>query len=416
MYDFMKIRKKRLPEVKVRYYLYQILKGLNHLHKNGLFHRDIKPENILMKIQSSGSNHQNEIVKLADFGSIRGTYSKPPYTEYISTRWYRSPECLLTVGYYGPKMDIWATGCVFYELLMSKPLFPGSDEIDQLCKIHFVLGTPSERTLFKLKKKSRNYMHFPKQTGTGLKQITTNVSDEALLVLQLMVQYDPDVRINVRRLLEHSFFKTLKDDDLIEKYKHAKQPKSKSGVFNKSTGDFNVPEKLNKSKFKASVSRSSSKIYVKKKSMIPKPLVARTTIDVTDCKAFNKPYQYILRQGPGPLVNSQQMKSWGVNPNIIRAKESTKPKADAEYSRQVILKHKIIPQATVIKRPNGGPYSKTISDLPQISKNTQIEIDKAAQFQSKSFSIPPKSIKNTLTRRNANELDLSNKNKKIRKI
>lgn len=56
-------------------------------------------------------------MKLADLGSIRGIYSRPPYTEYISTRWYRSPECLLTVGYYGPKMDVWAAGCVFYEML-----------------------------------------------------------------------------------------------------------------------------------------------------------------------------------------------------------------------------------------------------------------------------------------------------------
>ncbi|KAI4455783.1 mitogen-activated protein kinase [Holotrichia oblita] len=121
MYEYMKSKKRPLPEVKVRNYLYQMLKGLEHLHKNGLFHRDIKPENILVKLppQSPGSVPyiQAEIVKLADLGSIRGIYSRPPYTEYISTRWYRSPECLLTVGYYGPKMDVWAAGCVFYEML-----------------------------------------------------------------------------------------------------------------------------------------------------------------------------------------------------------------------------------------------------------------------------------------------------------
>ncbi len=73
--------------------------------------RDIKPENILII---------DECLKLADFGSCRGIYSKQPYTEYISTRWYRAPECLLTDGYYTHKMDMWGVGCVFFEVrLMS---------------------------------------------------------------------------------------------------------------------------------------------------------------------------------------------------------------------------------------------------------------------------------------------------------
>lgn len=83
---------------------------------------------------------------------MRGIYSRPPYTEYISTRWYRSPECLLTTGYYGPKMDIWALGCVYYEILELKPLFPGTDEIDQIFKIHNVLGSPHPRLITRLRR------------------------------------------------------------------------------------------------------------------------------------------------------------------------------------------------------------------------------------------------------------------------
>lgn len=51
-------------------------------------------------------------------------------TEYISTRWYRAPECLLTDGFYSYKMDIWGVGCVMYEVLSLCPLFPGDDELD----------------------------------------------------------------------------------------------------------------------------------------------------------------------------------------------------------------------------------------------------------------------------------------------
>jgi len=117
----------------VKGYIYQLLKAIEHMHKNAIFHRDIKPENILLS---------GDTVKLADLGSCRGLYNNPPLTEYISTRWYRAPECLLTDGHYGYKMDIWGVGCVLFEILSLFPLFPGDNELDQINKIHNVLGTP----------------------------------------------------------------------------------------------------------------------------------------------------------------------------------------------------------------------------------------------------------------------------------
>lgn len=101
LYEAIKGRPHYLPENRVKFYIYQLMKAIEHMHRNGIFHRDIKPENILLL---------DDTVKLADFGSCRGIYSKPPLTEYISTRWYRAPECLLTDGYYGYKMDIWGVG------------------------------------------------------------------------------------------------------------------------------------------------------------------------------------------------------------------------------------------------------------------------------------------------------------------
>ena len=93
------------------------------MHKRGMFHRDIKPENILLT---------NEVVKLADFGSSRAIRKGAQSTQYVSTRWYRSPECLLTEGGYSYKMDIWSIGCMLFELLAEQPLFSGSDELDQI--------------------------------------------------------------------------------------------------------------------------------------------------------------------------------------------------------------------------------------------------------------------------------------------
>lgn len=70
-------RKNYLNPQKVKHYMYQVLKAVDHMHKNGIFHRDIKPENILLN---------NDHVKLADLGSCKGIHSQLPYTEYISTR------------------------------------------------------------------------------------------------------------------------------------------------------------------------------------------------------------------------------------------------------------------------------------------------------------------------------------------
>ncbi|XP_023484191.1 MAPK/MAK/MRK overlapping kinase isoform X6 [Equus caballus] len=135
-------RRHPLSEKKIMRYMYQLCTSLDHMHRNGIFHRDVKPENILIK---------QDVLKLGDFGSCRSVYSKQPYTEYISTRWYRAPECLLTDGFYTYKMDLWSAGCVFYEITSLQPLFPGANELDQISKIHEVIGTPAEKTLTKFK-------------------------------------------------------------------------------------------------------------------------------------------------------------------------------------------------------------------------------------------------------------------------
>jgi len=137
IYELIRGRRQYLPEARVKSYMYQLIKAMDHMHRNGIFHRDIKPENILIA---------DDTLKLADFGSCRGIYSKQPYTEYISTRWYRAPECLLTDGYYNYKMDLWGVGCVFFEIVSLYPLFPGTNELDQIHKIHNILGTPPPRS------------------------------------------------------------------------------------------------------------------------------------------------------------------------------------------------------------------------------------------------------------------------------
>ena len=90
--------------------------------RNGFFHRDLKPENILCA--------SPECVKIADFGLAREIRSQPPYTDYVSTRWYRAPEVLLRSTNYSSPIDVWAVGCIMAELYIGYPLFPGESEND----------------------------------------------------------------------------------------------------------------------------------------------------------------------------------------------------------------------------------------------------------------------------------------------
>ena len=79
---------------------------------------------------------------MADFGLAKEIRSRPPHTEYVSTRWYRAPELLLQSPNYNSPIDIFAMGCILVEMYLLRPLAPGNSEADQLMKLCLVLGTP----------------------------------------------------------------------------------------------------------------------------------------------------------------------------------------------------------------------------------------------------------------------------------
>ena len=173
LYQLMKARDHRcLDGASVKSILFQILGGLEHIHSHAFFHRDIKPENILVTPSgpsevlgaarrpsskaASGAAASGAAaaasppptpcpvhsVKIADFGLARETHSKLPYTTYVSTRWYRAPEVLLRAGRYSSPVDIWALGAMAVEVATLKPLFPGSNEVDQVWRVCEIMGSP----------------------------------------------------------------------------------------------------------------------------------------------------------------------------------------------------------------------------------------------------------------------------------
>lgn len=208
LYEYIRGKQRSLPSETVCKFMYQLLKALEFIHRHAFFHRDVKPENILIK---------DDTLKLADFGSCRQTLSKHPFTEYISTRWYRAPECLLTDGYYRNQMDIWSAGCVMFEIITLRPLFPGSNELDQISKIHEVLGTPSPSTLDKFQhRNSAVDFNFPPRRGTGIARHLTHCSSDTVDLINQLCIYDPDHRISAVQALRHPYFDAIRNQETTQ--------------------------------------------------------------------------------------------------------------------------------------------------------------------------------------------------------
>ncbi|CAK9140903.1 unnamed protein product [Ilex paraguariensis] len=93
LYQIMRDLERPFSEGEIRTLMFQVLQGLAYMHRSGYFHRDLKPENLLVT---------NNVIKIADFGLAREVSSMPPFTDYVSTRWYRAPEVLLQSPLYTP--------------------------------------------------------------------------------------------------------------------------------------------------------------------------------------------------------------------------------------------------------------------------------------------------------------------------
>lgn len=204
IYQMTKDRSKYLPEAKIRNVMFQILQGLAYMHKHGFFHRDLKPENLLIS--------NDAIVKLADFGLARETRSRPPYTDYVSTRWYRAPEVLLRSLHYNSPIDMWAMGAIMAELYTFRPLFPGTSEPDEIYKICSVLGSPTQQTWpAGIKLASKMKFTFPRFAKTPLSTLVPNASPEALKLMSDLLEWDPTKRPTAAEALQYPYFQVGQD-------------------------------------------------------------------------------------------------------------------------------------------------------------------------------------------------------------
>ncbi|CAN8257721.1 unnamed protein product [Cochlearia groenlandica] len=191
-----------------KYFLFQLLRGLKYLHSANILHRDLKPGNLLV--------NANCDLKICDFGLARTSRGNEQFmTEYVVTRWYRAPELLLCCDNYGTSIDVWSVGCIFAEILGRKPIFPGTECLNQLKLIVNVLGSQQESDIqFIDNPKARRFIKsLPFSRGTHLSCLYPQANPLAIDLLQRMLVFDPTKRISVTDALLHPYMAGLFDPE-----------------------------------------------------------------------------------------------------------------------------------------------------------------------------------------------------------
>lgn len=168
-----------------RFYGAQILDAIEYMHSRGVIHRDLKPENVLLD--------DNMHVKITDFGTAKllpdPRDPRPPPTEdakaaeessraasFVGTAEYVSPE-LLTDKTAGKASDVWAFGCIIYQLLVGRPPFKGGTE----------------------------YLTFQKIVGLEY-DFPAGFPPAARDLVERCLVLDPGMRLTIEHIKNHEFF------------------------------------------------------------------------------------------------------------------------------------------------------------------------------------------------------------------
>jgi mitogen-activated protein kinase 1/3 len=232
--------KQKLSIDHTQYFIYQLLRGMKYIHSAGVIHRDLKPSNLLV--------NSNCDLKICDFGLARGIHQSHTdgrggtmlLTEYVVTRWYRAPEIMLACHEYSKPIDIWSVGCIFAELILRKPYFPGDDYIDQVRtfvpnypRTYLSIGSNIRVLLFQLtiiseklgkldeseldfvtSEKARRFMRkLPNKPATPLTSQFPHTPVDALDLMRKMLEIHPRKRITVEDSLAHPFLAQLHSPD-----------------------------------------------------------------------------------------------------------------------------------------------------------------------------------------------------------
>jgi len=204
----------------------QILTGLYIIHKQDIIHRDIKPQNILLTLKPQLQ------VKLGDFGTGRFVTSGKKFNISslleVSTIYYCAPEGLLNPNSYGTSVDIWALGCIVYELLTKKPLVSIQNleiiknfEWGLLKKMIFICGKPKELDGIPDSKIKTLVLNHPElETPSVLENFLTTLNNpQVSSLLNGLLSFDVKKRLNAESAFKEPFISESPPSQLLSKTK-----------------------------------------------------------------------------------------------------------------------------------------------------------------------------------------------------
>ena len=305
----------------IKSFVYQMCKAISYMHKNNMIHRDIKPENLLID--------ENLNLKLCDFGFARkvklnkNNNNINEMTDYVATRWYRSPELLLSGGIYGPDVDYWAVGCIMGELADGNPMFPGENETDQINCIIKILGNLPDELV---------NMFYSNPIYEGKKLINVSkpetlerryigkLGPTAIDFMKGLLQLDPKKRLNSETVFKHKYFAPLIKEEEEKKKKLMESQNTNSTIKENNQkkeikNEKNTKIELNKNIVEKSKSsenildnkssnRNSSNNQLPKQTTETKVINNTTNINIINYNNINNPTNNIIEIHNNNINNS----------------------------------------------------------------------------------------------------------------